>query len=222
MDRGGEESRETWAWHRRRGNGWARHCAVRRSPRPVRNAIPAGLVRATWDPTVLRDVLAAVQEELGLPNAAELDVDLHSLLVYEPGQFFLRHQDTEKTDEMIGTLVVTLPSAYAGGELMIGKGEDWKAYRRSRDSLSLVAFYADCQHEVLKVRSGYRITLTYNLMLRGDTYPAGKATPEPLLSWLTCFASTSARPRRTPGASAGPTRRAGSCTCSPTSTRPAH
>jgi hypothetical protein len=54
---------------------------------------------------------------------------------------------------------------------MVGKGEDWKAYRGSRDSLSLVAFYADCQHEVLKVRSGYRITLTYNLMLRGDTSP---------------------------------------------------
>jgi hypothetical protein len=69
-----------------------------------------------------------VKEELGLPSAAELDVDLHSLLVYEPDQFFLRQQDTQKTDEMIGTLVVTLPSAYAGGELMIGKGEDWKAY----------------------------------------------------------------------------------------------
>lgn len=131
--------------------------------------IPVGLVRATWDPGVLRDVLDTVKEELGLPNAAELDVDLHSLLVYEPDQFFLKHQDTEKTDEMIGTLVVTLPSSYAGGELMIGKGEDWKAYRGSRDSLSLVAFYADCQHEVLKLRSGYRITLTYNLMLRGDT-----------------------------------------------------
>jgi 2-oxoglutarate-Fe(II)-dependent oxygenase superfamily protein len=133
--------------------------------------IPVDLVRATWDPGALRDVLTTVKEELGLPNAAELDVDLHSLLVYEPDQFFLRHQDTEKTDEMIGTLVVTLPSAYAGGELMIGKGEDWKAYRGSRDALSLVAFYADCQHEVLKLQSGYRITLTYNLMLRGDTSP---------------------------------------------------
>ncbi|MGH3170201.1 MAG: 2OG-Fe(II) oxygenase, partial [Trebonia sp.] len=133
--------------------------------------IPVGLVRATWDPGVLEDVLATVKEELGLPDAAELDVDLHSLLVYEPDQFFLKHQDTEKTDEMIGTLVVTLPSAYAGGELMIGKSEDWKAYRGSRDALSLVAFYADCQHEVLKLKSGYRITLTYNLMLRGDTSP---------------------------------------------------
>ena len=136
--------------------------------------IPVGLVQATWDPGVLEDVLATVKEELGLPSAAELNVDLHSLLVYEPDQFFLKHQDTEKTDEMIGTLVVTLPSAYDGGELMIGRGEDWKAYRGSRDSLSLVAFYADCQHEVLKLKSGYRITLTYNLMLRGDTAPRGE------------------------------------------------
>jgi hypothetical protein len=133
--------------------------------------IPVGLVSATWDPGVLRDVLDTVKEELGLPNAAELDVDLHSLLVYEPNQFFLKHQDTEKTDEMIGTLVVTLPSSYTGGELMIGRGEDWKAYRGSRDALSLVAFYADRQHEVLKLKSGYRITLTYNLMLRGGTTP---------------------------------------------------
>lgn len=133
--------------------------------------IPVDLVRATWDPGVLRNALATVKEELGLPNGAELTVDLHSLLVYEPDQFFLRHQDTEKTDEMIGTLVVTLPSSYAGGELMIGRGEGWKAYRGSRDSLSLAAFYADCQHEVLKLKSGYRITLTYNLMLRGDTSP---------------------------------------------------
>ncbi len=32
-----------------------------------------------------------------------------------------------------------------------------------------MAFYADCQHEVLRVKSGYRITLTYNLLLQGDT-----------------------------------------------------
>src|SRR5262249_18266018 len=108
---------------------------------------------------------------LGLPNATELTAELHSLLVYEPNQFFLKHQDTEKSDDMIGTLVVTLPSNYAGGELMVGRGEDWKAYGKPTRALSLVAFYADCQHEVLKVTSGHRITLTYNLLLRGDTAP---------------------------------------------------
>src|SRR5579859_6731318 len=136
--------------------------------------IPKQLVRAQWNDAALKDLLATVKEELGLPNAAELTADLHSLLVYETNQHFLAHQDSEKDDSMVGTLVVTLPSSYAGGELMVGHNEEWKAYRGSKTALSLVAFYADCRHEVLKVQSGYRITLTYNLLLHGDTSrPAG-------------------------------------------------
>src|SRR5271166_6025869 len=131
--------------------------------------IPKHLVRAEWNGAALQVILATVKEELGLPNAAELTADLHSLLVYEPNQFFLVHQDSEKDSSMIGTLVVTLPSSYTGGELMVGHNEEWKAYRGSKTALSLVAFYADCRHEVLRVKSGYRITLTYNLLLHGDT-----------------------------------------------------
>ena len=131
--------------------------------------IPKRLVRAEWNDATLKDILATVKEELGLPNAAGLTADLHSLLVYEPTQFFLAHQDSEKDDSMVGTLVVTLPSSYAGGELMVAHNEEWKAYRGSKTALSLVAFYADCRHEVLRVESGYRITLTYNLLLHGDT-----------------------------------------------------
>ena len=135
--------------------------------------IPKHLVRAQWDDATLKDVLATVKEGLGLPNAARLTADLHSLLVYEQNQHFLAHQDSEKDDSMVGTLVVTLPSSYAGGELMVGHNEEWRAYRGSKTALSLVAFYADCRHEVLKVASGYRITLTYNLLLHGDTSRPG-------------------------------------------------
>ena len=130
--------------------------------------IPKLLVRAQWNDSTLKDILATVKEALGLPNAAELTADLHALLVYETNQHFLAHQDSEKDDSMVGTLVVTLPSSYAGGELMVGHNEEWKAYRGSKTALSLVAFYADCRHEVLKVTSGYRITLTYNLLLHGN------------------------------------------------------
>jgi hypothetical protein len=138
--------------------------------------IPKGLVSAVWNDASLADILATVKDELGLPRRAELTADLHSFLVYEPDQFFLAHQDSEKDDSMIGTLVVTLPSTYTGGELIVGRDEELKAYRGSRAALSLVAFYADCRHEVLKVKSGYRITLTYNLLLRGDTSrPEGDA-----------------------------------------------
>jgi predicted 2-oxoglutarate/Fe(II)-dependent dioxygenase YbiX len=131
--------------------------------------IPKHLVHAEWNGASLQDILATVKEGLGLPSAAELAADLHSLLVYEPNQFFLAHQDSEKDSSMIGTLVVTLPSSYTGGELMVGHNEEWRSYRGLKTALSLVAFYADCQHEVLRVMSGYRITLTYNLLLHGDT-----------------------------------------------------
>ncbi len=148
--------------------------------------IPRHLVRAEWDDATLRDMLATVKEELGLQNAAELAADLHSLLIYEPDQFFLAHQDSAKSDDMVATLVVTLPSSYTGGELMVGHNEELKAYRGSKTALSLVAFYADCRHEVLKVKSGYRVTLTYNLLLRGDTSrpPGDEGTVAELASLL--------------------------------------
>jgi hypothetical protein len=135
--------------------------------------IPKHLVRADWDAAALKDILDTVKEELGLPHAAMLTADLHSLLVYEPNQFFLAHQDSEKNDSMVGTLVVTLPSSYAGGELMVEHNGERRAYRGSKTALSLVAFYADCRHEVLRVRSGYRITLTYNLLLHETTSRPG-------------------------------------------------
>jgi predicted 2-oxoglutarate/Fe(II)-dependent dioxygenase YbiX len=130
--------------------------------------IPKKLVHASWDDDELNDILTMVKDELGLPIAAELTADLHSLLVYEQGQFFRAHQDSEKDDSMIGTLVVTLPSDHTGGDLVVRHLDEKNSYRGSTAELSLVAFYADCRHEVAKVRSGYRIVLTYNLLLGGD------------------------------------------------------
>lgn len=50
---------------------------------------------------------------------------------------------------------------------MVGHNEEQKAYQGSNAARSLVAFYVACRHEVLRVKSGYRITLTYNLLLEG-------------------------------------------------------
>jgi predicted 2-oxoglutarate/Fe(II)-dependent dioxygenase YbiX len=170
--------------------------------------IPKRLVRAEWNDAALTDILTTVKEELGLPNAAELTTDLHSLLVYEPNQFFLVHQDSEKDDSMVGTLVVTLPSSYAGGELMVGHNEEWKAYRGSKTALSLVAFYADCRHEVLRVTSGYRITLTYNLLLDGDTSrPEGADGTVAELTGLLCEHFSTPVPRYYGGPASDPPNR---------------
>jgi hypothetical protein len=47
-------------------------------------------------------------------------------------------------------------------------GGETATYRGSKKGLSFVAFYSDCRHQVRPVTSGYRIVLTYNLLLGGE------------------------------------------------------
>lgn len=92
-----------------------------------------------WNRT-LRPVLEGLRADLGLPDGCRLKVELHGMLVYGPGQFFQPHQDSEKADEMIGTLVVTLPSAFEGGAIVVEHQGDQITYRASKRPLSFIAF----------------------------------------------------------------------------------
>jgi len=133
--------------------------------------IPKSRVRIDkrrWNKTML-PMLDRLRGDLGLPAGCRLKAELHSMLVYAPGQFFVPHQDSEKADAMVGTLVVTLPASFTGGALVVEHRGEQKTYRSSKKSLSFVAFYADCRHQIRPVTSGYRIVLTYNLLLRGET-----------------------------------------------------
>jgi predicted 2-oxoglutarate/Fe(II)-dependent dioxygenase YbiX len=120
--------------------------------------------RRRWNLTLL-PVLDRLRHDLGIPDGSTLRAQMHSMLVYGPGQFFLPHQDSEKSDDMVGTLVVTLPSSFKGGAFVIEHRGEKVTYRASKQALSFVAFYADCRHEVRPVTEGYRIVLTYNLSL---------------------------------------------------------
>ncbi|TMQ10252.1 MAG: 2OG-Fe(II) oxygenase [Deltaproteobacteria bacterium] len=117
-----------------------------------------------WQRT-LDPKLDLIARDLGLPDGVKLRAELHNLLVYGPGQFFAPHQDSEKADGMIGSLVVLLPSDSKGGALAIEHHDEKVSYRGSPNQLVLVAFYADCRHEVRPVASGYRAALTFNLFL---------------------------------------------------------
>ena len=147
--------------------------------------VPTSRVRIDkrqWNRT-LTPVLDGLREDLGLRAGSRLTAELHSLLVYSPGQFFLPHQDSEKSDEMVGTLTVTLPGTSRGGALIVRHGEYQVSYRSSGTLLSFVAFYADCRHEVQPVTSGYRVVLTYNLLLSGSGPPAPSPIPARSRNW---------------------------------------
>jgi hypothetical protein len=126
------------------------------------------LAGPSW-PSLLSGALEHFRDALGLPPTTRLWAEPHALLVYGKGQFFLAHQDSEKDDAMVGTLVLSLPSAHTGGELVVEHAGQECAYRASKTDLTLVAFYADCRHQVTPVRTGYRVTLTFNLLAEPGT-----------------------------------------------------
>ena len=157
--------------------------------------------------TALMDsALEYFRDELGLTPGTRLRAELHAMLVYGKGQFFLPHQDSEKDDAMTGTLVVSLPSAHTGGELVVQHGGQSVRYRAPKEDLSFVAFYADCRHEVRPVKSGYRVTLTFNLLADGE---AGAHVAGPAADLAHCLTEhfTGPATRRYGGADLGPPNR---------------
>lgn len=130
--------------------------------------------------TALQAPLSTIQRRLGLPDEGRLEAVFDKLLIYGPGQFFAPHQDSERSDDMVGTLTIELPSTYSGGAVVVEHGGRKKTFRGSKQrkkELSLLAFYADCRHEVRTVRSGYRVVLTYQLRFRHAAEPQVSAQP---------------------------------------------
>jgi hypothetical protein len=85
-----------------------------------------------------------------------------------PSGFFKAHVDTPRSDTQFGSLVVSLPCYHEGGQLIVRHAEhavtfDWGASNGGAESIQWAAFYSDCEHEVLEVTEGHRVTLTYNL-----------------------------------------------------------
>jgi len=73
---------------------------------------------------------------------------------------------------MVGSLVIIYPTTHEGGELVLRQNDgEWKFDANSltsaqpSTSLAYVAFYSDIEYEVLRVTSGRRVTVTYNLYL---------------------------------------------------------
>ncbi len=109
------------------------------------------------------------------------DCGLFSLQIYSgPSGMFKAHVDTPRSPTQFGSLVVCLPVEHRGGQLKVRhQGEettfDWSmlADRDKTMHIEWAAFYSDCEHEVMHVSSGNRLTLTYNLFA---VHGAGRLT----------------------------------------------
>ena len=111
--------------------------------------------------------LEQIKTDLGLKDYT-ITASPYKLLVYQTGDFFLSHKDAEKEKGMFGSLIINLPSHYTGGELSIQfDGEEIIAdfaQDAANYTINCAAFYADCDHEIKPLTSGYRICLVYNLI----------------------------------------------------------
>lgn len=121
----------------------------------------------SWEGS-FRSIVDQVADGLGCEKD-NVSAELYKLLVYDPSAFFAPHRDTEKVGGMFGTLVVALPSAHRGGELVVrhsGREVTLDLSTAEVSELAWAAFYADCEHEVRPITQGYRTCLIYNLMQR--------------------------------------------------------
>ena len=70
---------------------------------------------------------------------------------------------------MFGTLVLTLPSEYTGGELTVAHAGAAQTLDLSPglSGMTWAAFYADCTHTLAPLRDGVRVALVFNLVRAG-------------------------------------------------------
>ncbi|MBV6414431.1 MAG: hypothetical protein OMOMHJEC_02254 [Xanthomonadales bacterium] len=156
--------------------------------------IAAARLALDWEDGARTRLLEEVARGLGVEA---IDCRLHSLLVYGPGQFFKPHQDTEKCAGMVGTLVLIWPSAHIGGALRIEMGQRELRFVSQQlattAALRWCAFYADCRHEVERVEEGWRVALTFDLVVPADaSVPAGAADPALVAALRSLFAPAGA------------------------------
>lgn len=93
---------------------------------------------------------------------------LSKLNVYSaPSDRVKPYVDNPREVIQFGSLVVCLPNQHSGGHLRVAHKGVERFFGLGSDSTSSsiqwAAFYSDCEHEVLPVTSGHRITLTYQL-----------------------------------------------------------
>lgn len=98
----------------------------------------------------------------------------YKMLIYEPGDFFIEHVDSQYTTDQFGTLSINVPFAHQGGLLTIaGTKIDFSSpllapsntttASSSITTLNYAAWLNNVVHKVDPVTSGYRIVLVYLL-----------------------------------------------------------
>uniref|UniRef100_A0A6B2L4I4 Fe2OG dioxygenase domain-containing protein n=1 Tax=Arcella intermedia TaxID=1963864 RepID=A0A6B2L4I4_9EUKA len=95
--------------------------------------------------------------------------------IYSPGDFFSIHKDTPRSKTHIGTLVIVLQHPEEGGEFVVYDNFGKEQIVQTNQDMNSVVIYTDIDHEVRKVLSGLRITLTVDIEWDGQSEEEGES-----------------------------------------------
>ncbi|KAL5482406.1 hypothetical protein ACEPAI_9000 [Sanghuangporus weigelae] len=104
----------------------------------------------------------------GSASRRPIKAELYKLNVYGKDSFFKAHKDTPRGTTMFASLVIVFPTPHEGGALILRHNHKEWTFDSANEightkNIGYIAFFSDVEHEVATVRSGYRVTITYNL-----------------------------------------------------------
>jgi|SaaInlStandDraft_6_1057023.scaffolds.fasta_scaffold00902_9 hypothetical protein len=111
----------------------------------------------------LNDIKLKIKQKL----KCNIKLQHNKINIYQKGGFFKSHVDTP-VDNIMGTLVLVLPTYFKGGSLTINNSN--YQFNKSDQSeqfdncINYIAFYGDIPHNVNLVEDGLRITVTYDII----------------------------------------------------------
>lgn len=121
-------------------------------------------LRNTEWPGYLNDTCTEIDKELGID--APIRAEIYKMLIYEKGALFKPH--TEKIPGMFGTIVICLPSAHEGGDMVVthcGQPQGLQNVR-SRTIVHLLVFGRDTRGSTCHLR----LSLGFDLQPRHRSY----------------------------------------------------
>ena len=129
-------------------------------------------------------ILEQIRRELTPQVRDAPTAELYNLNIYESGGHFAPHKDTPRGGDMLGTLVVCLPSQFSNGAFVLKHHGVFQTYEWGRaireqaepTRIHWAAFFGDVDHQIERVWGGLRVTLSYLLRyapnVRSEAAPA--------------------------------------------------
>lgn len=146
------------------------------------NAAGGAVTLEGFDPAAL-GILETIRGALCPRDPNPLRAEFYALNLYLEDGHFASHKDTPRGSDMVGSLVVGLADGYRGGKLLVShrgatEGFEWGGRRSAstENECGWAAFFGDVDHEVERVFSGTRVTLSFTLR-RGEGAVLDTAAP---------------------------------------------